>query len=129
MTSCIEKATVYSGRWKDPMIIPEGENPLLETNLSSNNDERWPEGTHSEKALRRIIVRSEIRKEQKPEPSHRYCKPSKTDRRIRITEQREGSSTSDRTLDECNEDTVEALQQQVLDLKKKLKKNKRSRRS
>jgi hypothetical protein len=31
MTSRIEKVTVYSGRGKDPMIIPEGENPLLET--------------------------------------------------------------------------------------------------
>ena len=50
-------------------------------------------------------------------------------RRTKITEPIAGSSTSDRTWDECNEDTVEALQQQVLDLKKKLKKNKRSRRS
>uniref|UniRef100_A0A2N9IX95 Uncharacterized protein n=1 Tax=Fagus sylvatica TaxID=28930 RepID=A0A2N9IX95_FAGSY len=51
------------------------------------------------------------------------------DRRARLTEEpRAGSSTSDRTWDEYNEDTVEALQQQVLDLKKKLKKNKRSRR-
>uniref|UniRef100_A0A2N9GEV7 Uncharacterized protein n=1 Tax=Fagus sylvatica TaxID=28930 RepID=A0A2N9GEV7_FAGSY len=51
------------------------------------------------------------------------------DRRSRLTEEpRAGSSTSDRTWDEYNEDTVEALQQQVLDLKKKLKKNKRSRR-
>ena len=63
MTSRIEKVTVYSGRGKDLMIIPEGENPLLETALSSNNDKRWPEGTPSEKALRRIVVRSEIRKE------------------------------------------------------------------
>uniref|UniRef100_A0A2N9ESA7 RNase H type-1 domain-containing protein n=1 Tax=Fagus sylvatica TaxID=28930 RepID=A0A2N9ESA7_FAGSY len=129
MTSRIEKVTVYSGRGKDPMIIPEGENPLLETDLSSNNDKRWPEGTHSEKALRRIVLRLEIRKEQKPEPSHRYRKPSKMNQRTRITEPRAGSSTSDQTWDECNEDTVEALQQQVLDLKKKLKKNKRSRRS
>ena len=129
MTSRIEKVTVYSGRGKDPMIIPKGENPLLETDLSSINDKRWPEGTPSEKALRRIVVRSEIRKEQKPEPSHRYHKPSKTNRRTRITEPRAGSSTSDWTWDECNEDTVEALQQQVFDLKKKLKKNKRSRRS
>ena len=50
------------------MINPEGENPLLETDLSSNNDKRWPEGTPSEKALRRIIVRSEIKNEQKLEP-------------------------------------------------------------
>ena len=63
MTSRIEKVTVYSGRGKDPMIIPKGENPLLETDLSSINDKRWPEGTPLEKALRRIVVRSEIRKE------------------------------------------------------------------
>ena len=128
MTSRFEKVTVYSGRGKEAMIIPEEENPLLETDLSSNNNKRWPEGTPSEKALRsqRIVVRSEIRKEQKPEPSHRYRKPSKMNRRTRITkEPRAGSSTSDQTWDECNEDMVEALQQQVLDLKKKLKKNKR----
>ena len=52
------------------MTIPEEENPLPEANLSSNNDNQWPEGTPSEKALRRIILRSEIRNEQKPEPSH-----------------------------------------------------------
>uniref|UniRef100_A0A2N9EYS7 RNase H type-1 domain-containing protein n=1 Tax=Fagus sylvatica TaxID=28930 RepID=A0A2N9EYS7_FAGSY len=72
MNSHIEKVTVYSGRGKDPMVILEGENPLLETDLSSNNDNRWPEGTPSEKALRRIIVRSEIRNERKPELSHRH---------------------------------------------------------
>jgi hypothetical protein len=127
MTSRIKKVTVYSGRGKEAMIILEEENPLLETDLSSNNDKRWPEGTPSEKALRsrRIVVRSEIRKEQKPKPSHRYRKPSKMNRRTRITEEpRAGSSTSDQTWDECNEDTLEALQQQVLDLKKKLRKNK-----
>jgi hypothetical protein len=129
MTSRIEKVTVYSGRGKEAMINQEEENPLLETDLSSNNDKRWPEGTPSEKALRsrRIVIRSEIRREQKPEPSHRYREPSKMNRRTRITEEpRAGSSTSDRTWDEYNEDTVKALQQQVLDLKKKLKKNKRS---
>uniref|UniRef100_A0A2N9FCI3 Uncharacterized protein n=1 Tax=Fagus sylvatica TaxID=28930 RepID=A0A2N9FCI3_FAGSY len=48
------------------------------------------------------------------------------DRRARLTEEpRAGSSTSDRTWDKYNEDTVEALQQQVLDLKKKLKKRAR----
>jgi hypothetical protein len=130
MTSRIEKVTGYSDRGKETMI-PEEENPLIETNLSSNNDKRWPEGSPSEKALRgrRIVIRSEVRREQKPEPSHRYREPSKMDRRARLTEEpRAGSSTSDRTWDEYNEDTVEALQQQVLDLKKKLKKNKRSRR-
>jgi hypothetical protein len=38
-------------------------------------------------------------------------------------------SSNDRTRDERNMDTVEALKQQVLELKKKLKKNKNSRRS
>uniref|UniRef100_A0A2N9F652 Uncharacterized protein n=1 Tax=Fagus sylvatica TaxID=28930 RepID=A0A2N9F652_FAGSY len=128
MTSRIKKATEYSDRGKETMI-PEEEDPLVETDLSSNNEKRWPEGSPSEKALRgrRIIIRSEVRREQKPEPSHRYREPSKMDRRSRLTEEpRTGSSTSDRTWDEYNEDTVEALQQQVLDLKKKLKKNKRS---
>uniref|UniRef100_A0A2N9ESR6 Uncharacterized protein n=1 Tax=Fagus sylvatica TaxID=28930 RepID=A0A2N9ESR6_FAGSY len=130
MTSRIKKATEYADRGKETMI-PEEEDPLVETDLSSNNEKRWPEGSPSEKALRgrRIIIRSEVRREQKPEPSHRYREPSKMDRRSRLTEEpRTGSSTSDRTWDEYNEDTVEALQQQVLDLKKKLKKNKRSRR-
>jgi hypothetical protein len=130
MTSRIKKATEYADRGKETMI-PEEEDPLVETDLSSNNEKRWPEGSPSEKALRgrRIIIRSEVRREQKPEPSHRYREPSKIDRRSRLTEEpRTGSSTSDRTWDEYNEDTVEALQQQVLDLKKKLKKNKRSRR-
>uniref|UniRef100_A0A2N9IBY4 RNA-directed DNA polymerase n=1 Tax=Fagus sylvatica TaxID=28930 RepID=A0A2N9IBY4_FAGSY len=130
MTSRIKKATEYSDRGKETMI-PEEEDPLIETDLSSNNEKRWPEGSPSEKALRgrRIVIRSEVRREQKPEPSHRYREPSKMDRRSRLTEEpRTGSSTSDRTWDEYNEDTVEALQQQVLDLKKRLKKNKRSRR-
>ena len=111
------------------MMNPEGENPLLETDLSSNNDKRWPEGTPLEKALRRVIVRSEIRNEQKSEPSHRYRKRSKTDRKTRVVEPRSSSSNSDQTWDERNEDTVEALKQQVLELKKKLKKDKNSRRS
>ena len=129
MNSHIEKVTVYSGQGNNPMINPEGEDPLLETDLSSNNDKRWPEGTPSEKALRRVIVRSEIRNEQKPEPSHRYRRCSKTDRRTRVIEPRSSSSTSDQTWEEGNDDTVEALKQQVLELKKKLKKNKNSRRS
>ena len=111
------------------MINPKGENPLPEIDLSSNNDKRWLEGTPSEKALQRIIVRSVIRNEQKPELSHRYHKRSKTDRRTRVVEPRSSSSTNDQTQDERNEDTVEALKQQVLELKKKLKKNKNSRRS
>ena len=111
------------------MMNPEGEKPLLETDLSSNNDKRWFEGTPSEKALRRVIVRLKIRNEQKPEPSHRYRRRSKQNRRTRVIEPRSSSSTSDRTWDERNEDTVEALKQQVHELKKKLKKNKNSRRS
>uniref|UniRef100_A0A2N9HX21 Uncharacterized protein n=1 Tax=Fagus sylvatica TaxID=28930 RepID=A0A2N9HX21_FAGSY len=129
MNSRIEKVTVYLGRGKDPMINSEGEHPLLETDLSSNNDKRCPEGTPSEQALQRIIVRLEIRNERKPEPSHRYRKRSKTNRRTKVVEPKSSSSTSDRTWDERNEDTVEALKQQVLELKKKLKRNKNSRRS
>uniref|UniRef100_A0A2N9FSE9 RNase H type-1 domain-containing protein n=1 Tax=Fagus sylvatica TaxID=28930 RepID=A0A2N9FSE9_FAGSY len=88
MTSRIKKATEYSDRGKETMI-PEEEDPLVETDLSSNNEKRWPEGSPSEKALRgrRIIIRSEVRREQKPEPSHRYREPSKMDRRSRLTEE------------------------------------------
>ena len=129
MNSHIEKVTVYSGRGKNPMINPEGEDPILETDLSSNNDKRWPVGTPLERALRRVIVRSEIKNEQKPELSHRYRRRSRTNRRNRVLETRNSSSTSDRTWDQGNEDTVEALKQQVLELKKKLKKNKNFRRS
>jgi hypothetical protein len=32
-------------------MIPEEENPLIETDLSSNNEKRWPEGSPSEKPL------------------------------------------------------------------------------
>ena len=47
------------------MVIPEGEHPLPETDLSSNDDDnRWLEGSPSEKALRRLIVRSEVRDER-----------------------------------------------------------------
>jgi hypothetical protein len=101
------------------MMNPEGEKPLLETDLSSNNDKRWSEGTPLEKALRRVIIRSEIRNEQKPEPSHQYRRRSKHNRRTKVIEPRSSSSTSDRTWDDRNEDTVEALKQQVHELKKK----------
>jgi hypothetical protein len=40
MNNHIEKVTVYFGNGKNPMVIPEGEHPLPETNLSSNNDKR-----------------------------------------------------------------------------------------
>uniref|UniRef100_A0A2N9EPU0 RNase H type-1 domain-containing protein n=1 Tax=Fagus sylvatica TaxID=28930 RepID=A0A2N9EPU0_FAGSY len=57
MTSRIKKATEYADRGKETMI-PEEEDPLVETDLSSNNEKRWPEGSPSEKALRgrRIII-------------------------------------------------------------------------
>jgi hypothetical protein len=79
------------------MMNPECENPLLEADLSSNNDKRWPEGTPSEKVLRRVIVRSEIKNERKLEPSHRYRRRSKTDRITRMVESRSSSSTNDQT--------------------------------
>ena len=79
MNSQVEKVIMYSGNGKNPMIILEGEHPITETNLSSNNDNRWPEGSPSEKTLQKLIVRSEVRNERKPEPSHRYPKRSKTD--------------------------------------------------
>ena len=109
MDSHIEKVTIYSGRGKDPMVIPEGENLLPETDLSSNNDNKWLEGTPSEKALWRIIVRLEIRNKRKPEPSHRYRKRSKTNQEARIVEPKNSNSSSDRTKDEKNMDNVEAL--------------------
>ena len=111
------------------MINQEGEDSILETDLSSNNDKRWPEGSPSERALRKVIVRSEIRNEQKPEPSYRYRRRSRTNRRNVVLEPGGSSSTSDRTWEQGNEDTVEALKQQVLELKKRLKKNKNSKRS
>jgi hypothetical protein len=111
------------------MVIPEGKHPLPETDLSSNNDNRWPEGSPSEKALRRLIVRSEVRDERKPEPSLRYRKRSKTDRETRAVEPKNNMSSIDRIGDERNMDTIKALKQQVLELKKKLKKNKNFRRS
>ena len=70
MNSQMEKITVYSGNGKNPMVIPGGEHPITETDLSSNNDNRWPEGSPSEKALQKLIVRSEVRNERKPEQSH-----------------------------------------------------------
>ena len=129
MNSQIEKVTVYSENGKNPMVIPEGEHPFLETNLSSNDDNWWPEGSPSKKALRRLIVRSEVWDEQKPEPSHRHRKRSKMDWETKAMEPKNNMSSNDRTGDERIADTVEALKQQVLKLKNKLKKNKNSRRS
>ena len=118
MTSQVEKVTVYSGHGKNPLVIPEGEHHIMKTDLSSNNDNRWPEGSPIERALRKLIVRSEIRHERKLEPSHRYHKRSKMDRETRIVEPKNSTSSNDRTGDERNMDTVEALKQQVLELKK-----------
>ncbi len=129
MKSQVEKVTVYSGNRKNPMVILEGEHPIIETDLSSNNDNRWPVGSPSEKALRKMKVRSEVRNERKPEPSHWYRKQSKMDRETRAAEPKNSMSSNDRTGDERNMDTIEALKQQVLKLKKELKKNKNSRRS
>ena len=61
MNSQVKKVTVYSVNGKNPMVIPEGEHPLPETNLSSNDDNRWPEESPLEKALQRLILRSEVR--------------------------------------------------------------------
>ena len=129
MNSHIEKVTVYSRNGKNPMVIPEGKHPLLETDLSFNKDNRWPEGSPSEKALWRLIVWSEVRDERKPEPSHLYRKQSKMDRETRAVEPKNSMSSNDRNGDERNMDIVETLKKQVLELKKKLKKNKNSRRS
>jgi hypothetical protein len=119
---------VYSRHGKNPIVIPKGKHHVTETDLSSNNNNRWPEGSPSEKALRKLIVRSEVKHEQKPEPSHQYRKRSRTDRETRMVEPKNSTSSSDRTGHERNMDTVEALKQQVFELKRRLKK-KDSRRS
>ena len=126
MNSQVEKVTMYSGNEKNPMVIPEGKHPITKTDLSSNNDNRWPEGSPSEKALKKLVLRSEIRNEQKPEPSHLYHKQSKTDQETRVLEPKNSMSSNDRIGDEKNMDKVEALKQQVLKFKKKLRKNKNS---
>ena len=79
MNSQVEKITVYSRNKKHPMVIPKGEHPIMETDLSSKNDIRWPEESPSERALRKMIVRSKVKNERRPEPSHRYHKRSKMD--------------------------------------------------
>jgi hypothetical protein len=112
MTNQVEKVTVNSGHGKNLIVIPEGEHHITKTDLSSNNDNRWPEGSPSERALRKLIVRSEVRHERKPKSSHRYHKRSKTDRETRMVESKSSASSSDRTRHERNMDTVEALKQQ-----------------
>ena len=86
-------------------------------------------GHLQKKALRRLIVRSEVRDERKLEPSHRHRKQYRMDRETRAMEPKNSMSSNDRTGDERNTDTIEALKQQVLELKKKLKKKKDSRKS
>ena len=63
MNSQVEKITVYSGNGKNPMMIPGGEHPITEADLSSNNDNQLPERSPSDRALRKLIVRSEVRNE------------------------------------------------------------------
>ena len=128
MTSQVEKITVYSGHGKNPIVILKGKHHVTETGLSSNNDNRWLEGSPSEKTLRKLIVRLEVRQERKLEPSHRYHKRSRADRETRMVEPKNTTSSSDRTGHERNMDTVEVLKQQVIELKRRLKK-KDSRRS
>jgi hypothetical protein len=63
MTNQVEKITMYSKHGKNPIVIPEGKHHVTETDLSSNNDNQWPEGSPSERALRKLIVRLEVRHE------------------------------------------------------------------
>ena len=86
MNSQIEKVTMYSRNGKKPMIILEDERLLPETKLSSNDDNHWPEVSPSKKALRRLIVRSEVRHKQRPEPLHRHHKRPKTVRETKTME-------------------------------------------
>jgi hypothetical protein len=58
MSNQIEKISMYLGNGKKPM-----ENP--ETKVSSNNDNRWPKRSPSEKALKRLIVRLEFKTERR----------------------------------------------------------------
>ena len=75
----------------------------------------------SEKALRRVVVRSEIRtKCRELEPSSRHHRKPKTVREPKRIEANNNMSSTDRTADEKNFDTVEALKCQVQDLKRKL---------
>jgi hypothetical protein len=53
MKNQIVKITMYSGNGKKLV-----ENP--KTEVSSNNNNRWPDGFASDKALRKVVVRSEI---------------------------------------------------------------------
>ena len=108
---------MYLGNGKKPM-----ENPVIE--VSSNNDYRWPEGSVSEKALRRVVVRSNIRTERRePEPLSRHHRKPKTVWEPKRIEANNNMSFTDRTTDEKNYDTVEALKRHVQNLKRKLKKN------
>ncbi len=117
MKNQIEKITIYSGNGKKPM-----ENP--ETELASNNDNRWPKRSASEKSLRRVIVRSEILTEgRESEPSAQHHRKPRTVLEPKRIEANNSMSSTDRIVDEENFNIVEALKRQVQDLKRKLKKN------
>ena len=51
MKDQIEKISIYPGNGKKVM-----ENP--ETEISSHNDNRWPEGSASREPFRKVVVRS-----------------------------------------------------------------------
>ncbi len=64
----------------------------------------------SEKALRRVVVRSEIQtKRRELEPSSQHHRKPKTVREPKRIEANNNMSSTDRTVDEKNFDTVEAL--------------------
>ena len=117
MKNQIEKIIIYSGNGKKPV-----EN--LETELSSNNDNRWLKGSVSEKSLRRVVVRSEIRTERRGlEPLAQHHRKPRTVREPKRIEAKNSMSSIDRIADEENFNMVEALKRQVQGLKRKLKKN------
>ena len=80
------------------MYLGNGKKPIknLETEVSSNNDNRWPEGSTSEKSLRRVVVRSKIRTERRePEPSARHHRKPRTVRGPKRIEANNSMSSTD----------------------------------
>ena len=117
MKNQIEKITMYSRNGKKPM-----EN--LETEVSSNNDNQWPEEFTFDKALRRVVVRSEIWIERREsEPSSWHHKKPRTVQEPKRIEANNSMSSTNQTADKKNLNMVKALKRQVQDLKRKLKKN------
>ena len=51
MTSQVDKITMYSRHGKNPIVIPKGKHHVMETDISSNNDNRWPEGVTLRKGI------------------------------------------------------------------------------